>query len=161
TASRVICVAALALAWSAAAATFELELPVACEIGKTCFIQNYVDHDAGPGVRDYMCGSMTYDGHDGTDIRVPTTAAQQKGVAAVAAAAGEVLRRRDGMPDVSLRAAPPGWLEGRDCGNGVVLRHADGWETQYCHMAQGSIRVAPGERVAAGQPLGRVGISGK
>src|SRR5262245_23819320 len=145
----------------AMAEPLELGFPVACEIGKTCFVQNYVDHDAGPGVRDYMCGTLTYDGHTGTDIRVPTTAAQQRGVDVLAAADGEVLRRRDGMPDVSMRAAPPGFIEGRDCGNGVVLRHADGWETQYCHMAQGSIRVTPGEQVKAGQPIGRVGISGK
>jgi len=157
------CLGAFALAWpaSASAEPLELAFPVACEIGKTCFVQNYVDHDAGPGVRDYMCGTLTYDGHDGTDIRLPTIAAQRQGVDVLAAADGEVLRRRDDMPDVPLRAAPPGSLEGRDCGNGVVVRHADGWETQYCHMAQGSVRVKPGEQVKAGQPVGRVGISGK
>src|SRR5690606_4141688 len=48
----------------------------------------------------------------------------------------------------------------RDCGNGVVIGHGDGWETQYCHMARGSIRVRPGEQVAAGAPIGRVGLSG-
>ena len=52
-------------------------------------------------------------------------------------------------------------LEGRDCGNGVVLRHASGWETQYCHMKKGSIRVKTGDRVAAGTALGEVGLSGR
>src|SRR5215510_1811152 len=59
------------------------------------------------------------------------------------------------------RTIKPGPIEGRECGNGVIIDHGDGFETQYCHMAQNSIRVKPGERVKAGQPLGRVGISGK
>ena len=161
--SRACCGGLVLACWSASAPAqaFELGFPVACEIGRTCVIQQYVDHDAGPGVRDYMCGTLTYDGHNGTDIRVPTTAAQRQGVDVVAAADGEVLRGRDGMPDVPARTIPPGPVEGRECGNGVVIAHADGWETQYCHLAQGSIRVKPGERVKAGQPLGRVGISGK
>ena len=33
-----------------------LSFPVACEIGATCFVQNYVDHDSGPGAKDYRCG---------------------------------------------------------------------------------------------------------
>ena len=49
----------------------------------------------------------------------------------------------------------------RNCGNGVLLRHGDGWETQYCHLRQGSVRVAAGDRVEAGQPLGLVGMSGE
>ena len=46
-----------------------LALPVACQMGRTCFIQQYFDHDPGPGAKDYRCGVMTYDGHDGVDIR--------------------------------------------------------------------------------------------
>src|SRR5262245_44035491 len=161
--SRACCGGLVLACWSASAPAqaFELGFPVACEIGRTCVIQQYVDHDAGPGVRDYMCGTLTYDGHNGTDIRVPTTAAQRQGVDVVAAADGEVLRGRDGMPDVPARTIPPGPVEGRECGNGVVIAHRDGWETQYCHLAQGSIRVKPGDRVVAGQPLGRVGFSGR
>ena len=49
---------------------FSLSLPVDCEIGKTCFVQNYVDHDPGPGKQDFQCRAMTYDGHEGTDFRV-------------------------------------------------------------------------------------------
>ena len=41
-----------------------------------------------------------------------------------------------------------------------MIAHGDGWETQYCHMAQGSLRVKPGDTVEAGQPIGRVGLSG-
>jgi hypothetical protein len=50
---------------------------------------------------------------------------------------------------------------GRECGNGVVLRHPDGWETQYCHMRQGSISVTRGQKVKSGEVLGKVGMSGR
>jgi hypothetical protein len=43
----------------------------------------------------------------------------------------------------------------------VRIEHANGWETQYCHMANGSIAVRPGQQVTAGQRLGVVGLSGQ
>jgi hypothetical protein len=52
-------------------------------------------------------------------------------------------------------------IEGRNCGNGVVLTHPGGWETQYCHMRKGSVAVAMGQKVEAGQKLGEVGLSGE
>ena len=39
------------LALPAAAQDITLRLPVACEIGRTCFIQKYVDHDPSPAMR--------------------------------------------------------------------------------------------------------------
>src|SRR5215510_8127168 len=159
--ARLAWIALSCLATAAVAETPQFAFPVACEIGRTCIIQNYVDHDSGPAARDYMCGSLTYDTHDGTDIRVPTTAAQRAGVDVLAAADGEVRRTRDGMTDILFRGGEASAIERRDCGNGVVIAHRDGWETQYCHLAQGSIRVKPGDRVVAGQPLGRVGFSGR
>jgi murein DD-endopeptidase MepM/ murein hydrolase activator NlpD len=143
------------------AAALSLGSPVDCRIGETCFIQQYADHDPGPGAKDYRCGSLTYDGHDGTDFRIPTLAAQRAGVKVLAAAAGVVKGVRDGMDDVPVdRIGGPAAVDGRECGNGVLLVHADGWETQYCHMARGSVRVKPGQAVAAGEPLGLVGESG-
>lgn len=137
-----------------------LDFPVACVPGKTCEIQHYVDRDPGPGVRDYRCGVQTYEGHSGVDIRVPDMAAQKRGVDVLAAAAGKVVRLRDGVADISIRAegAPP--VANQECGNAVVLDHGGGWETQYCHMARGSVRVKQGDVVAPGAPLGRVGLSG-
>lgn len=137
-----------------------LGVPLACKFGETCFIQQYFDHDPGPGAKDYRCGPMVYDGHDGVDLRVPTMAEQQQGVAVLAAAPGVVRGARDGMNDVSVRVAGPASVKGRECGNGVVLVHSDGWETQYCHMAKGSVRVKTGQLVAAGTALGLVGMSG-
>lgn len=138
-----------------------LALPIACRPGIDCFIQQYVDHNAGPGATDHRCGTRAYDGHKGTDFRVATTAKQRRGVAVLAAAAGRVRAVRDGEADRALagetdRAA----IQGRECGNGVVIDHGGNWETQYCHMARGSIAVRPGQQVAAGTRLGLVGLSG-
>lgn len=139
----------------------DLGSPIDCEVGRTCFIQNYVDHDTSGRARDYRCGALTYDGHNGTDFRLPTLAVQRSGVNVLAAAEGRVLRTRDGMADISISAADAPSVADRECGNGVVVAHAEGWETQYCHLERGSVNVKPGDRVVAGQPVGRVGLSGK
>ena len=138
-----------------------LELPVACEIGRTCFLQQYFDHDPGPGARDWRGGPKAYDGHDGADFRLPTSAAQRAGVQVRAAAAGVVKVFRDGEPDRTGGAGSAASVATRECGNGVVITHPGGWETQYCHMAQGSIAVRPGQAVAVGATLGRIGQSGR
>lgn len=143
-----------------AADPISLALPIACELGKTCFLQNYVDTDASPKWKDYRCGEQTYDGHDGTDIRIPSMAEQRAGVDVIAAAPGTVIGTRDGVADVSIRDPGADSVKGRECGNGVMLRHQNGWTTQYCHMARGSIRVSRGQKVEAGTPLGRIGLSG-
>ena len=135
-------------------------LPIDCVPGETCFVQNYVDHDPSSAWRDYACGARTYDGHDGTDFRVRSMAAVRAGVAVLAAADGVVAGVRDGMPDVSIRETGKEAVKDRECGNGLVLRHADGWETQYCHLAQGSVAVRRGQTVRAGERLGLVGLSG-
>jgi hypothetical protein len=135
-------------------------LPIDCEIGQGCVLQNYVDHDAGPGARDYRCGHLVYDGHKGTDIRVIDLAAFRRGVPVRAAAAGRVRAVRDGMEDVSVRKAGKAAIAGREAGNSVVIEHGEGWETQYAHLRKGSVLVRPGERVEAGQRLGLTGLSG-
>ncbi|MDG2570956.1 hypothetical protein P7L87_25725, partial [Vibrio parahaemolyticus] len=52
------------VALPAVAQDISLRLPVACEIGRTCFIQHYVDRDPSPAASDYQCGTLTYDAHD-------------------------------------------------------------------------------------------------
>lgn len=145
----------------AQAEAFRLQLPLACEPGRTCFVQHHVDHDPGPDARDYAGGPRTYDRHDGTDLRLTSRVAASSPLGRVrAAAAGRVLRTRDDAPDVSVRETGIETVEGVECGNGLVVAHADGYETQYCHLARGSLKVQPGEAVAAGQELGQVGLSG-
>lgn len=137
-----------------------LSLPVACTVGQECLVQKLVDLQPGPGRRDYRCGTLTTEDHDGIDIRLRTLADMQKGVAVVAAADGTVLRVRDGMQDENVREAGQDSIGGKQAGNGVVIAHGNGWETQYSHLRNGSVRVKPGDRVAAGTALGLVGMSG-
>ena len=147
----------LTLAPPVVASDFLLTLPLDCDLGQTCFIQNQVDRDPGPGVLDYQCGGLSYDGHKGTDFRLPTLTDMLRGVDVLAAAPGVVRGMRDGVPDVG----PTETTAGKECGNGVVLRHEGGWKTQYCHMKSGSLLVQPGQKVTAGTVLGQVGLSGK
>ena len=142
------------------AQTLTLSSPVACKVGTDCFIQNYVDEDTTAAYRDYTCGSLSYDKHTGTDFRLPNMAAMRRGVAVIATAEGTVRGVRDNMQDVSIRATGEAAVKSRECGNGVVIDHASGFETQYCHMRSGSIAVKQGERVKAGQRLGLIGLSG-
>ncbi|UEM06663.1 M23 family metallopeptidase [Skermanella rosea] len=144
----------------AAAGAPELALPVACEIGRNCFVQNFFDHDPSPDRRDYSCGRLSYDGHSGTDFRVADIPSMLRGVTVVAAAGGTVKAVRDGMPDVGLAGTGREALEGREAGNGVVIDHGDGWETQYSHLSKDSTVVKAGQKVESGTPLGRIGMSG-
>ncbi|WP_262271463.1 M23 family metallopeptidase [Microvirga yunnanensis] len=150
----------LALAFPAAAQEISLRLPVACEVGRTCFIQHYVDRDPSPGASDYQCGTLTYDTHDGTDIRVPTMAAQKAGIDVIAAADGRVASTREGVPDVAVTAETREAISRIGCGNAVVIDHGNGWRTAYCHMAKGSVAVRSGQEVKAGDRIGQVGLSG-
>ncbi|PSC04591.1 M23 family peptidase [Alsobacter soli] len=145
----------------AQAELLKLHAPVGCRLGETCFVQNYVDDDPAPGaVKDYQCGAQTYDGHDGVDFRPPSLAGPDGPTPVLAAASGTVLRVRDGVEDVSVKARGREAVAGQECGNGVVIDHGAGWSTQYCHMLKGSLAVRPGDRVGAGQRLGSVGMSG-
>ncbi|MEJ2029045.1 MAG: M23 family metallopeptidase [Maritimibacter sp.] len=152
--------ALLLIAAPALAREPKLVLPLSCTLGQSCFIQQYVDADPGPGAADYQCGSLSYDGHSGTDFALPSMAAMEAGVKVRAAAPGVVAALRDGMPDLGRAGTPPDELEAKGCGNGVVVNHGGGWSTQYCHLKQGSIAVGKGDRVAMGTPLGLVGYSG-
>jgi murein DD-endopeptidase MepM/ murein hydrolase activator NlpD len=140
----------------------QLSLPLACTPGKDCFIQQYTDVDPGPAAKDYRCGIATYEGHKGTDFRILSVQAAEAGVPVLASAAGRVKGARDGMEDrLIVTAQDEAAVKDRECGNGVVIDHGGGWETQYCHMRRGSLKVREGQNVAAGEMLGMVGFSGQ
>ncbi len=145
----------------AAAGDVRLAWPIDCTLGESCFLLNLVDDDPGPDAADFTCGPRSYDGHKGTDIALPSFAVMAKGVDVKAAAPGTVRGTRDGMRELLYSEDQDAYISGRDCGNGVVIDHGDGWVTQYCHMARGSISVKTGEQVDTGQVLGRVGLSGR
>lgn len=129
----------------------KLHWPVDCRLGETCVVQQYPDLDPGPGVIDPGCGGRSYDGHEGVDIRLRSVRDLSGGVAVRAAADGVVLRvRTDGRP-----------RRGAHCGAGVLIAHPGGLQTQYCHLAPGSPSVRVGQSVAAGAPIGRIGLTGR
>lgn len=142
-----------------AAAAQSFSLPLDCRVGSVCVVQNYVDLDPGPAAQDAMCGPLTYNGHDGLDIRVPAPLARA-GTRVLAPAAGVVLGARDSEPDGAFLRDGAAAVAGRECGNGARIEHADGWVTQLCHMRRGSLRVHDGDTVSAGQEIGLVGLSG-
>lgn len=74
----------------------------------------------------------------------------------LAPAAGVVWRVHDGEPDGPIGQ----WRVRGAAGNHIVLEVAPGEFLFIAHMQPGSITVAPGDRVAAGQVIGRVGNSG-
>ena len=151
----------ISLAAPVAASDFVLGLPIDCTLGETCYIQQYMDRDPGPDARDYICGGLVYDGHKGTDFALPTHKAMENGVNVIASAPGTVTGLRDGVTDRVYSEVNANAVAGRECGNGVVLRHENGYETQYCHMKSGSVTVTQGQVVERGQVLGQVGMSGK
>lgn len=140
---------------------FSLSWPVACTLGSDCFIQNFVDHDSTTTAHDFACNTPTYDGHDGTDIRLKNLAAMREGVAVKAVADGVVLGTRTHVDDASIRDADAPDIAGRECGNGVRITHAEGYVTQSCHLMKGSVTVRTGQMVKAGDVIGNIGLSGQ
>lgn len=147
---------------SPATPTLKLGLPIECTLGKDCFVLLYPDRDPGPDAVDFGCGRMTYDGHKGTDFAIPDEKTMAQGVVVQASAPGTVLRIRNNIRDRRiLDPSQTSGVEGTECGNGVVIEHDENWQTQYCHLRQGSVAVKPGDQVKEGTPLGLVGTSGK
>ena len=147
----------------ASAAEMKFGWPVACIPSQTCWIVNYVDD--GPSktsARDFQCGDMTYPGHDGTDIAIKDHKTIEDNINVLAAADGTVLRIRDSVEDGKGETSVMNASREakKECGNGVIITHENGWETIYCHMKKGSISVSPGQHVHTGDRLGSVGQSG-
>lgn len=153
-------VVALGIRLPVMASSPRFTLPIGCQLGKDCFIQLYSDRDPGPGESDWGCGRLTYDQHKGTDFAIANKVIMAKGVRVLAAAAGTVLRTRDGVIDRPVTSADDPRVVGQECGNGVVIDHGEGWQSQYCHLRQGSVMVKPGDRITRAAPLGLVGQSG-
>jgi len=150
----------LLAAFPLSALAFTAQWPVDCTLGQTCFIQNFVDHDSSPAARDFACNPHSYNGHDGTDIRLKNLAAMRTGVAVKAMADGVVLGTRNDVADNGGGENRKARIAGKECGNGVHIQHADGYRSQSCHLQRGSIRVRTGQKVKTGDVLGNIGLSG-
>ena len=88
------------------------------------------------------------------------------GTPVLATGDGTVLDASDGMRD-NVKGGPPPFTQEQIManlklflGNHVVLDHGNGEYSLFAHMKQGSVRVKPGQRVAAGAQLGEMGMSG-
>ena len=157
---------AVAIGRGASAASAEtqvrtaLGLPVDCRLGDDCFVQQMPDIDPGGAILDPLCGKASYRGHDGWDIRLRSIKDIGHG-AVLSVADGTVLRVRDGVPDrIFDRSQDKDLLDGKECGNGVVVEHASGIVSQYCHLMQGSVAVRQGASIGKGERLGLIGASG-
>lgn len=148
----------------AQAADIRLQWPVACSLGENCWMMNYVDIDpATDKIKDAQCSWRTYEGHNGTDIALADIAAMEKGYAVLAVADGVVERLRDSEPDklkATAEDVAAAKASKRECGNGILIKHANGLKSQYCHLKMSSILVKQGAQVTAGQPLAEIGLSG-
>lgn len=121
-------------------------------------VSNHVDLARSTAVRDFACGTRSYDGHTGTDYFLfpfPWDAMDRGEVAVVAAMGGVISDTHDGEFDRSCST------DGSDLSNSVTIAQDDGRLAFYLHMKNGSVtKKAVGERVAVGEVLGSVGSSG-
>ncbi len=127
--------------------------PIGGSLAGDIFIGNYVDLDPTFGVLDWNCGAYTYDGHAGIDSGIRGFDEQAIGVPIFAAQDGVVVSTHDGEPDMNVT-----WPNVPS--NNVVVAHPGNRIAYYWHMKNGSVAVAPGQTVKAGQQLGLVGSSG-
>ena len=138
-----------------------LSLPLNCVIGTDCWVQNLVDFDSSNGIRDPYCGSASFNKHKGTDFRVRTTKDLSKEIPVLSMADGTVVALRNSMAEKLVESdADLKFVENKECGNGVFIRHEGGWSSQICHLAKGSVRPKKGEKVKRGDVIGLMGLSG-
>lgn len=138
-----------------------LSLPLNCVVGDSCVLASLPDR-LGPGrAADYHCGAMTHDGEQATSFAVVDRTLFLAGVAVRAAADGLVIAVRRGVPDQNALEEDPEVTRGKTLGNAVVIDHGRGLSTIYGHLRNGTIRIKEGDRVARGELLGEVGLSGR
>jgi murein DD-endopeptidase MepM/ murein hydrolase activator NlpD len=135
--------------------------PMDCSDPLACVVQNHVDLDPGPATVDPACGARSYNDHQGVDFRILDLPTMLEGVPVRAVADGEVLGTRDGEYDGAWLAKGREAVGNRDCGNGISIRHEDGYVTQLCHLRRNSVSVKKGDIVTQGQVVGAVGMSGR
>ncbi|MEP7071296.1 MAG: M23 family metallopeptidase [Verrucomicrobiota bacterium] len=117
------------------------------------FPNNFVDVDTSAGIRAYNGTDYTYNSHNGCDTDINGFTAQAIGVPIFAALDGSVVAAHDGEPDMNTTT-------NNLPANYVTLNHGNGQTTTYIHMKKGSVAVAMGQQVKAGQQIGLTGSSG-
>ena len=142
----------------------ELTIPIEGTYGIDYIIVNYPDwhFDDGPvlvedGIlRDHMCGSKTYDGHQGTDFVIRGFTQMDSSVNIVAVEDGEIIHVTEDLFDRETDG-----IEEYGLGNYVGIYHASSnTYSYYAHLKTNSVIVEVGEPVVAGQIIAEVGSSG-
>jgi murein DD-endopeptidase MepM/ murein hydrolase activator NlpD len=134
-------------------------------------VANYIDQDAAVNsVRDYNCGSRTYDtataggGHKGTDIGLGLRnfyKLDTEQIVVVAAAPGTIVMKNDTYPDRSCGDLNVLFANASLKNNVIALHHADGTMSIYYHIKTGSATPKNvGDAVDEGEYLASVGSSG-
>ena len=100
-----------------------MALPVDCDLDTQCYIQQFMDHDPSSGASDMRCGPLTYDGHTGTDFAIATHWL-------IRMVRTSLQALRDWIPGIAYTPARASELDGKECGNGVVIAHDQSWETK-------------------------------
>lgn len=145
----------------------ELGAPLLCGAEK-CYIQTYVDHSSAPRMKnltkiakDYTCGGLAKKGYWSTDFHMAEYK-QKDAPAVLAAASGKVIAVRRTMPDSITSTYTPYQIpRGREAGNSIIIKHENGFETQYSHLKFGSILVTEGQKVEKGEKIAEIGSSGQ
>lgn len=130
-----------------------LVYPIAGGYDQDLFTGNFVDLDPGSGVLSWNCGAYTYNTHAGIDSGLRTFDEQLIGVPIFAAADGIVTDTQDGNPDMNTT-----WPNLP--ANYVIIAHPGQRTAYYWHLKNGSVAVAAGQSVKAGQQIGLMGSSG-
>jgi hypothetical protein len=138
-----------------------MAFPLDCQAGQSCWIIGYPDLSGDAGVaKDFKCGPGATDNDVFLRLGLPDAGTIPLDMRVLAIDDGVVMDATDGVSDIvasskaNIKAGTP------TCGNGVVIKHASGMESVYCHMRRNSIAVESGEQVQKGQTLGVAGQSG-
>lgn len=122
------------------------------------FISAFVDMDNTSAIKDWNCGTRTYNGHRGTDIAAwpfSWNKMDNKLVEVIAAAPGKIVGKINNKFD---RVCKP---TGSELANYVLIQHADGTLAGYIHLKQGSATSKSiGDSVTTGEYIGIVGSAG-
>ncbi len=125
--------------------------------GERWAITNYVDHTTGAEISDFNGGTITYDGHKGTDIITwpfEWDLMANNLVNVVAASSGEIIFKESSQFDKNCSVNDTSW-------NAVYILHSDGSVAWYGHLKANSLlSKGVGEFVSEGEVLGVVGSSG-